>query len=160
MSIETEPTSIRATIVVDAPVQRAFQVFVEKFDQIKPRDHNLLGAEIAETVLEPHAGGRLLDRGVDGRECQWGRVLAYEPPRRIVFSWDISPSWQIETDHRRTSEVEVRFVAETPERTRVELEHRHLDRHGDGWQPARDAVAGDGGWSLYLARYAALIGAR
>ncbi|MDQ1657183.1 MAG: hypothetical protein QOD41_2266, partial [Cryptosporangiaceae bacterium] len=97
------------------------------------------------------------DRGVDGSECHWARVLAYEPPDRVVFSWDISPQWQIETEPDNTSEVEVRFVAETPQRTRVELEHRHLDRHGPGWQSVRDGVASDEGWPLYLDRYAALF---
>jgi uncharacterized protein YndB with AHSA1/START domain len=94
---------------------------------------------------------------VDGSECRWARILAYDPPHRVVFSWDISPQWQLETDPDRTSEVEVRFVAETPERTRVELEHRHLDRHGPGWQGVRDGVAEDEGWPLYLDRYAALL---
>ena len=95
--------------------------------------------------------------GEDGSECRWARVLAYEPPDRVVFSWDISPYWQVETDATRTSEVEVRFIAETPDRTRVELEHRHLERHGDGWPGVRDGVAGDGGWPLYLDRYAGLL---
>ena len=75
-----------------------------------------------------------------------------------MFSWDISPRWQIETDPDRTSEVEVRFVSEGPHRTRVELEHRHLDRHGPGWQSVAEGVGGDAGWPLYLARYAALFG--
>ena len=91
------------------------------------------------------SGGRVYDRGVDGSECRWARVLAYEPPDRVVISWDISPQWQIETDLEKTSEVEVRFIAETPERTRVELEHRNLDRHGDGWEAVRDGVDG-GDW--------------
>jgi uncharacterized protein YndB with AHSA1/START domain len=81
----------------------------------------------------------------------------YEPPDRVVFSWDISPQWQLETDEGNASEVEVRFVAETPERTRLELEHRHLDRHGPGWESLREGVDSDGGWPLYLARYADLV---
>jgi uncharacterized protein YndB with AHSA1/START domain len=114
----------------------------------------MLGVEIAESVFEPHAGGRVYDRGVDGSERQWGRVLAYEPPERIAFSWDISPQWQIETNLEKSSEVEIRFTAETPDRTRVELEHRHLDRHGEGWEDLREGVTGDQGWPLYLGRYA------
>jgi uncharacterized protein YndB with AHSA1/START domain len=157
MSIQTEPTAIHTQIVVEAPVERAFRVFTEDFDRIKPREHNMLGVEIAETVFEPRAGGRVFDRGVDGSEFQWARVLAFEPPDRVVFSWDISPQWQIESDEAKTSEVEVRFIAEGPERTRVELEHRHLDRHGEGWPSMRDAVDGEGGWPLYLQRYGELI---
>jgi uncharacterized protein YndB with AHSA1/START domain len=157
MSSQATDTSVRASITVEAPIERAFKAFVEDFDRIKPREHNLLGVDIAETVFEPRAGGSIYDRGVDGSECRWARVLAYEPPDRVVFSWDISPQWQIETDPEKTSEVEVRFVAETPKRTRVELEHRNLDRHGAGWESARDGVATDQGWPLYLQRYAGVL---
>ena len=156
MTTQTQ-ASVRTQIVVDAPIARAFSVFTDEFDRIKPREHNLLGVEIAETVFEPREGGHIFDRGVDGSECHWARVLAYEPPNRVVFSWDISPQWQIETDHAKTSEVEVLFIAETPERTRVELEHRNLDRHGDGWESERDGVGSEGGWPLYLQRFAELI---
>ena len=153
MTTQAQDTSVRAETVVDVPIERAFAVFTEKFDQIKPREHNMLDVDIAESVFEPREGGRVYDRGIDGSECQWGRVLAYEPPERVVFSWDISPRWQIETDLSRTSEVEVRFVAEDAERTRVELEHRHLDRHGEGWEGLREGVGGDQGWPLYLDRF-------
>src|SRR5215203_4445855 len=137
MTTELQQTAIRTEVVVEAPIDRAFRTFTEDFDRIKPRDHNMLEADIAESVFEPRVGGRVYDRGVDGSECQWGRVLAYEPPERIVFSWNISPQWQIETDLARTSVVEVRFLPDGPRRTRVELEHRQLDRHGDGWEGLR-----------------------
>ena len=153
---ERPETAVRHSISVAAPIDRAFEVFTEGFGRFKPPEHNLLGVPIAETVLEAHVGGALLDRGVDGSECRWGRVLAFEPPTRLVFSWDISPAWQIETDPGRTSEVEVTFVAEGPRRTRVVLEHRHLERHGEGWEGLRHGVDGDQGWPLYLDRYAAL----
>ena len=117
----------------------------------------MLAVDIEESVFETQPGGRVYDRVVDGSECQWARVLGYEPPERLVFTWDISPHWQIETDPERSSEVEVRFVAESPDRTRVELEHRHLDRHGDGWEGLRQGVAGDQGWPLYLGRYEGLL---
>jgi uncharacterized protein YndB with AHSA1/START domain len=159
MTTSAQDTSVRTSIVVDAPIERAFSVFTEDFGSFKPPEHNLLGVEIAETVFEPRVGGQLYDRGVDGSECRWARVLAYEPPSRVVFSWDINPQWQIETDLDKTSEVEVRFFEESAERTRVELEHRNLDRHGDGWEPERDAVGSDGGWPLYLQRYAERIAA-
>jgi uncharacterized protein YndB with AHSA1/START domain len=150
-------TAVRRSVVVEAPIDRAFKAFTEEFDRVKPREHNMLSVAIAETVFERRVGGHLYDRGVDGSEWRWGRVLAYEPPDRIVFTWDISPHWQIETDRDRSSEVEVRFIAETPERTRVQLEHRYLDRHGEGWEGLRAEVGGDGGWPLYLERYAALL---
>jgi len=153
----TPATTARSSILVDAPVERAFQAFTDDFDRIKPRDHNLLSVDIAESVLEPRVGGRIFDRGVDGSECQWARVLAYEPPHRLVFSWDISPRWQLESDRDRTSEVEVSFVAESAERTRVVVEHRYLDRHGDGWQGLREGVGGDQGWPLYLQRFAKCV---
>lgn len=153
MTTQAEQTTVRTEVVVEAPVERAFRVFTEQFDKVKPREHNMLRVDIAESVFEPRAGGRVYDRGVDGSECQWARVLVFEPPSRLVFTWDIGPSWQIETDLSHTSEVEVRFVEETPGRTRVELEHRHLDRHGDGWQGVREGVRADQGWPLYLDRF-------
>jgi uncharacterized protein YndB with AHSA1/START domain len=157
MSTQAADTSVQTSIVVDAPIERAFSVFTEDFDRIKPREHNMLGVDIAETVFQRHEGGHIYDRGVDGSECRWARVLAYEPPNRVVFSWDISPQWQIETDPDKTSEVEVRFVSEAPERTRVELEHRNLDRHGAGWEGASAGVASEDGWPLYLQRFGALL---
>jgi uncharacterized protein YndB with AHSA1/START domain len=159
MSTQASDTATRHSIVVEAPIERAFSVFTDGFGTFKPREHNLLQVDIAETVFETHVGGNIYDRGVDGSECRWARVLAYEPPDRVLFSWDISPQWQIETDPDKTSEVEVRFIAEAPDRTRVELEHRNLDRHGPGWEAERDGVAGDGGWPLYLERFAEQAGA-
>jgi uncharacterized protein YndB with AHSA1/START domain len=147
-------TSVRHEVVVDASIEHAFSVFTDDFGSFKPPEHNMLAVDIAETVFEPRAGGRLYDRGVDGSECHWARVLAYEPPHRVVISWDINPQWQIETDLEKTSEVEVRFIAETPERTRVELEHRNLDRHLEGWEAVRGGVDSEGGWPLYLRRFA------
>ncbi len=153
----TTTTAVRRQIVVNAPITEAFKVFTDRFGDFKPREHNLLRAPIAETVFEPRVGGNIYDRAVDGTECRWARVLVFEPPNRVVFSWDISPRWQIETNLDLTSEVEVRFVAETPGRTRVELEHRNLDRHGFGWESVRGGVDAEAGWSLYLQRYAALL---
>ena len=150
-------TAVQQHVVVNAPVERAFELFTSRFGEFKPREHNLLSVPIAETVFEARVGGNIYDRGVDGSECRWARVLVFEPPERVVFSWDIGPTWQIEHDHAKTSEVEVRFIAETARTTRVELEHRHLQRHGEGWQAVADGVDGDAGWSLYLRRYAQLV---
>jgi uncharacterized protein YndB with AHSA1/START domain len=148
--------TVRKQVVVEAPVATAFAVFTERFGDFKPREHNLLDVPITETIFEPRVGGHIYDRAEDGSECRWARVLAYEPPTRVVFSWDISPQWQLEAAPQNASEVEVRFVAETSERTRVELEHRNLDRHGPAWTAVRDGVDGEEGWPLYLARYAEL----
>ena len=153
----TEAALVRTQIVVEAPIDQAFAVFTERFGDFKPPEHNLLGAPIAETVFEPRVGGTIYDRATDGTECRWARILAYEPPDRVVFSWDISPYWQVETDPSHASEVEVRFIAQDDDHTRVELEHRHLERHGEGWEGVRDGVANDEGWPLYLDRYAALL---
>ncbi|GAA6524788.1 SRPBCC family protein [Intrasporangium sp. DVR] len=154
---ETTATVVRRAVVVPASVEKAFAVFTERFGDFKPPEHNLLGAPIAETVFEPRVGGHIYDRGADGTECRWARVLVFEPPRRVVFSWDIGPTWQLETDPENASEVEVVFVAESAERTRVELEHRNLDRHGPGWQSLAAGVGHDEGWPLYLERYGSLF---
>jgi uncharacterized protein YndB with AHSA1/START domain len=150
---------VRRAIVVDVPVEAAFEVFTSRFGDFKPPEHNLLASPIAETVFEPRVGGHIYDRGTDGSECRWARVLVYEPPHKVVFSWDIGPTWQVESEPDNTSEVEVTFVAEGPQRTRVELEHRNLDRHGPGWESVSDGVGHDQGWPLYLERYAALFAA-
>jgi uncharacterized protein YndB with AHSA1/START domain len=154
---QSATTTVRRQVLVNAPISEAFKVFTERFGDFKPREHNLLRAPIAETVFEPRVGGNIYDRAVDGTECRWARILAFEPPDRVVFSWDISPRWQLETDPDLTSEVEVRFFAEAPQRTRVELEHRNIDRHGPGWESVRDGVDNEAGWPLYLQRYAALL---
>jgi len=146
-------------MVVEAPVELAFEVFTEGIGSWFPRDYNLLEVEIAERVFEPRVGGQVYDRGSDGSECHWARVLAYEPPQRVVISWDISPQWQIESDHTKTSEVEVRFSPEGEDRTRVELEHRNIERHGEGWQGLRDALGSDNGWPGCLRAYAERLAA-
>lgn len=146
------PTTLHVDVTVEVPVDHAFRVFTERFDEIKPREHNLLQVPIERTVLETRVGGTVYDVGTDGSVCTWARVLAYEPPHRLVISWDISPQWRVEPDPSRTSEVEIRFIAETADRTRVELEHRHLDRHGEGWVGFTSLDTGNG-WPLYLTRY-------
>lgn len=156
---QTSPI-VRQEITVAASVEQAFAAFVGRFGDFKPPEHNLLAVPIAKTVFEPRVGGHIVDIGEDGSECRWARVLAYDPPHRVVFSWDIGPTWQLEADPGNASEVEVCFVADRSGRTRVELEHRHLDRHGPGWQSLADGVGRDQGWPLYLARYAALIETR
>ena len=157
MSVPIADTTVRASVDVDAPIERAFEVFTDDIGSWWNADHHILQAELAEMVFEPRVGGHVYDRGVDGSECRWARVLAYEPPNRFVISWDVSAQWQLETDPAKTSEVEVRFTALGPERTRVELEHRNLERHGEGWEGMRDAVASPGGWPAGMGAFAARL---
>jgi uncharacterized protein YndB with AHSA1/START domain len=154
MTMQVADTSVQTSIVVEAPIERAFSVFTEGMGTWWPPEHHILEGDLGEMVFEPREGGHVYDRGVDGSECRWARVLAYEPPRRVVISWDINTQWQLETDPEKTSEVEVSFVAEASDRTRVELEHRNLERHGEGWQQMRDAVGAPDGWSNGLRRFA------
>jgi uncharacterized protein YndB with AHSA1/START domain len=149
--------AVQKQVVVQAPIEHAFMVFTERFGDFKPREHNLMASPITRTVFEPRVGGSIVDIAEDGSECRWARILVFEPNERVVFSWDIGPDWQLVGEPENASEVEVRFVAETPERTRLELEHRHIDRHGPGWESLRDGIATDQGWPLYLDRYAALF---
>ena len=154
------PTAaVQKHVVVDVPVQDAFEAFTAGFGRFKPKEHNLLASPIRETVFEARVGGNIVDIGEDGSECRWARILVLEPPHRVVFSWDIGPDWRLVADPANASEVEVRFVEESPSRTRVELEHRHIDRHGPGWEAVRDGVADEAGWPLYLDRYAAVVAA-
>ena len=165
----TGTTAVTTSIVVEAPADQAFTVFTEDIGSWWPAEHHILAAPLATMVFEPRVGGHVYDVGTDGSECRLrARVLAYEPPTRVVFSWDISLQWQIETDPARTSEVEVRFVPESQHRTRVELEpaHRPPRRRVGGHArrcrltrgvgcraaavlPAPGAIAGRGGVSPY-----------
>jgi uncharacterized protein YndB with AHSA1/START domain len=159
MTTHKPDTAAHASITVDVGVERAFSVFTDGIDTWWPREHTIGEAPLAEMVLEPRVGGGAYGRDVNGGECDWGRVLVYEPPTRIVFSWDISLEWRRESDPARASEVEVRFLPEGPGRTRVELDHRHLERHGDGWERMRDAVGSPEGWNSGLALFAAAAAA-
>ena len=154
MTVQSDGT-IRHEVVVELPAEQAFWTFAD-LDKIKPREHNMLAVPIAETVLEQRAGGDLYDRGIDGTICRWGRVLTFDPPHTIAFSWDIGPDWQVTSDLTRASEVEITFAAEGDARTRVTLVHRHIDRHGAGWESLRSGLEAPDGWPLYLGRYEAL----
>jgi uncharacterized protein YndB with AHSA1/START domain len=154
MATQLAGTSVRASVVVEAPIEHAFSVFTEQMGSWWPKKQHILEGELAEMVFEPRVGGNIYDRAVDGKESRWARVLAYEPPNRLVFSWDISNQWEIETDHDKTSEVEVTFVADGPKRTNVVLEHRNLDRVGEGWQSYRDKVGATDGWQVGLNAFA------
>ncbi|HKO91607.1 MAG TPA: SRPBCC family protein [Polyangiaceae bacterium] len=145
-------TSVIRTVTVNAPREHVFEVFTRRFDTWWPRTHKIGKAELASAVLEPREGGRWYERGVDGSECDWGSVLAYAPPSRIALSWHLNGSFQYDADPARASRVEVSFHADGPARTRVELVHSGLDRHGEGWQKLRDSVGS--GWSGILGGFA------
>lgn len=152
----TQPNgAVQHEVLVDLSPEEAFWKFAD-LDKIKPREHNMLAVPIAKTVLEQHAGGNVYDRGVDGSICRWGRVLAFDPPHTIAFSWDIGPDWQVTTDLDRTSEVEITFTPQGADQTRVRLTHRHIERHGTGWESLRDGLDAPDGWPLYLGRYDAV----
>ena len=157
MTIQAQETSVRSSVDVQAPIERAFRVFTEDIGSWWDPTHHILEGELAEMVFEPRVGGHVYDRGVDGSECRWARVLAYEPPHRFVISWDVSVQWRLETDRDKTSEVEVRFVELDGDHTRVELEHRNIERHGPGWEEMRDAVGSPGGWPAGMRAFAVRV---
>jgi uncharacterized protein YndB with AHSA1/START domain len=153
MSTASAIPPLGATVTVGVPVERAFRVFTRSFNTWWPAQYHIGQAEIAEAVLEPREGGRWYERGVDGSECDWGRVLVWEPPHRLVVTWQINGQWQFDPDPDHASEIEVRFAADGPEQTRVDLEHRFLDRLVDG-QALRDGITGGGGWGAILEMFA------
>jgi uncharacterized protein YndB with AHSA1/START domain len=146
-------SAITRSIVVNAPQQRCFETFTTGVDAWWPREHHLGESDLDRAMLEPREGGRWYERSVDGSECDWGVVLAWEPPERVVLSWDISPEWRYDPTSR--TEVEVRFHAEGPSTTRVELEHRGFERLGEeGGEQMRSAVGSDEGWGTGLQAFA------
>jgi uncharacterized protein YndB with AHSA1/START domain len=155
---QTEST-VRKTIQVNVPKEHAFAVFTNHLNDWWPLRTHFIGAQPAQTaIIEPHVGGRWFERANDGSECDWGRVLVWEPPDRIVLSWDITADWKY--DPKLGTEVEVRFISESPGITRVELEHRHLDRYGPQAETMRAIFdtggSGDvqGGWAGLLQLFA------
>ncbi|HEX5900861.1 MAG TPA: SRPBCC family protein [Solirubrobacteraceae bacterium] len=152
----TQPAAglaVRQTVTVEAPPERAFAVFTEGLDSWWPLATHAIGAQPAvAVVVEPRPGGRWYERAADGSECDWGRVLAWEPPHRLVLAWEISADWQ--HDPGLVTEVEVRFHAEDADRTRVELEHRGLEAYADRAGDMRDTFDSPGGWPGLLERFA------
>jgi uncharacterized protein YndB with AHSA1/START domain len=147
--------SVRKTVVVNVPIAHAFKVFTERFDTWWPRSHHIGKVEPYTAILEPREGGRWFERGADGTECEWGRVLVYSPPTKIVVSWNIGPDYAYDPDPSKASRVEVAFRDEGNGKTRVELVHAQLDRHGAGWEKLRESVGSEGGWSGIMEKFAA-----
>jgi uncharacterized protein YndB with AHSA1/START domain len=157
MTIMTDQTiaPVRKTITVAASPERAFEVFTAEFDTWWPRTHHIGTAPMKKAIVEGRAGGRCYAEQVDGTECDWGSVLVWEPPHRLVIAWQIDGRWQYEPDLAKASEVEVRFTREADGSTRVDLEHRQFDRHGGDGAAIRAAVDAAGGWGGLLALFAA-----
>ena len=151
--------SVRKTVTVEAPQAVAFNVFTTQMSTWWPLETHHIGTEPAETaVMEPHAGGRWYERAADGTTCDWGRVLEWDPPHRVVLLWAISSQWV--HDPTITSEVEVRFLEEAPDRTRVDLVHRNLDTFGDQAETMSAIFDSEGGWTGLLGLFASAVNGR
>jgi len=153
----TTDTPVLKNITVKTEPEHAFRVFTEDIDSWWPREYHIGKAPLKKMILEGKPGGRCYADQTDGTESDWGRVLVWDPPRRLVIAWQITPEWGYEPDPARASEVEVRFTPQPGGSTRVDLEHRHLKRHGAGWENLRTAVESEGGWSFFLERFAARV---
>ena len=148
---------VRKSITVKAGVEHAFNIYTAGFDSWWPREHHIGKSPMKRAIIEGAAGGRCYSEQVDGTECDWGRILVWDPPHRFVMAWQISPSWQYEPDLAKASEVDVRFTPLGDGSTRVDLEHRHFERHGAGGDQIRTVVEGPGGWGGLLDLFKARV---
>ena len=141
---------VRKSVRVKAPVARAFDVFTSGLSRWWPLDHGVGKKPIAKVVMEPRLGGRWYELGEDGSQAKVGEILVWEPPQRFVVSWDLNSNWKPDTTVG--SEVEVRFIAEGPGATLVELEHRKFEQMGaEAGASLRKDV--DGGWPGMLEHF-------
>jgi uncharacterized protein YndB with AHSA1/START domain len=153
-----DPNSVRKVVQVRATPEIAWRVFTQKMGSWWPLENYKIGrANAVDAVIEPFVGGRWYEQGDDGSVCQWGSVLAWEPTSRLVLSWDISADWQY--DPTLKTEIEVRFSADGSDRTRVELEHRHLDRYGTRRDEMRRIFDTEGDWGRLLEAFARVAAA-
>ena len=155
MSLKIAPAPVRKTLQVKASQTRAFEVFTAGFGRWWPASHSIAKSPQKDAIIEPRLGGRWYERGEDGSECDWGRVLVWEPPARLVLSWQLSAQWKYDPD--LLTEVEVRFIPEGARLTRVEFEHRGLENYGDQAEAVRKSISSAGGWPGILEGYAAAI---
>jgi hypothetical protein len=144
--------AVRKQIVVATTQEKAFRVFTDNLERWWPKEHHIGKSPLKHAVLEPRVGGRWYEVGDDGSECNWGKVLVWAPPSRLVLAWQITAQWQYDADF--ITEVEVTFTAEGPKQTRVVLEHRNLDRFGAAAAEIRKAFDSDGGWNQTIKRFA------
>ena len=148
---------VRQSVTVNADVERAFRVFTAEFDSWWPRSHHIGKSPMTKAIIEGFVGGRCYSEQEDGSECPWGQVTAWEPPTRFVFAWQITHEWGYEPDLLKSSEVEIRFSPVGDGTTRVDLEHRHFERHGAGGASMKTAVESPNGWSDLLKMYVARV---
>ena len=141
---------VRKSLRVNAPPSRAFEIFTAGMSRWWPATHTILKSPFKAAVIEPRAGGRWYHVGEDGSECETGKVLVWDPPGRLVLAWQLNAQWQY--DPELVTELELRFIPDG-DATRFELEHRHIDRMGEGAETARAAVDGPGGWSSILEEF-------
>jgi uncharacterized protein YndB with AHSA1/START domain len=152
---QTSDVPVRKSITVKASAERAFEVFTTGFDTWWPRSHHIGSAPLKKAIVEGFVGGRCYSEQTDGTDCPWGQVLLWEPPHRFVMAWQINPQWKYEPDLAKCSEVEIRFTPEPDGSTRVDLEHRHFQRHGAGGDAMRTQVDSPMGWGDLLKLYSA-----
>jgi uncharacterized protein YndB with AHSA1/START domain len=144
---------VRRTLHVEVPIEKAFRVFTERMGSWWPASHHVGNTPFKDILMDHRAGGRWYELNADGMECVWGTVVVWQPPHKVVLSWQLQPDWTFSGDMTRASEVALEFIAEGPESTRVEFEHRHLERHGAGWERMREQVGAEGGWPMILESY-------
>lgn len=152
MRAQTTGLTVRRTVTVATTPDQAFRVFTTGMDSWWPRTHHIGSSPLKEQVVEPRAGGRCYGLSEDGTECDWGRVLAWDPPRRVVLGWHLDGEWKCDADPAHASEVEVRFVP-AANGTRVELVHRNIERHGASAEKLHKGVSAEGGWGMLLQLY-------
>ena len=145
---------VRKTVIVKAPQAHAFRVFTDGIDTWWPREHHIGKLPLKKVIVESRSGGRCYSEQTDGSECDWGSVLVWDPPRRLVLAWKITGGWQYEPDLAKSSEVEVRFTPQPDGSTRVDLEHRHFDRLGPSGAAMSAMVESPGGWGDTLRLFA------
>jgi uncharacterized protein YndB with AHSA1/START domain len=148
--------SVKRDVVVPVPSNEAFEIFTSRMTDWWPKEHHIGSAPIEQIVIEPHEGGRWYTRHQDGSETSTGHVLAWEPPDRLVITWQISAEWRY--DPKLITTIEINFVAEAPDRTRVRLEHRDLERYGPEAERMRAMFEDLGAWTSTLSAYAAACG--
>jgi uncharacterized protein YndB with AHSA1/START domain len=149
-----DPNAVRKTVNVNASPEIAWRVFTQQMGTWWPLSMYKIGKVAAvDAVIEPEVGGRWYERGEDGSTCDWGRVLVWEPPERLVLTYDIDADWKF--DPNLNTVLEIRFIAEGGA-TRVELEHRNLDRYGEHRDKMRKVFDTEGDWGRLLAGFAAL----